>query len=407
MRTSFAVKKYLEMSADIDQMTTEWKNYLDSADSMQMYRDTAGEIEARESASRLKMTTEERTEKMPDLGQERAVFAEETKISFDVATDNNGNKVVVMFDNVLKNTNSSIHQSIANNIAQNIGKYYRIIESGQKVYIGKDLPGEYTQSEYTKNLIKNHRRKILRAKHQAIQNFGEMIEIATNRRWEENKKQKHKKDAKCGWYRYTTRFAVPKYDSFGNGNGFNVFSADLLIRNDANGKKYLYDILNINEEKSSSLPTSWISKIRNNSSTSLDTSLSQSNTGVNNDFMQDSQDDALKTNLSIDKNSAIDARCGEVIKELNQWRVIGDLLTEEGIQHTNKDFMLNSRDIHRISKNIITKTKSKYDLATLENQLTAVFEYIKASGKNVDAEAVSEALYKISFEVLNESEIKD
>lgn len=402
-----AYKKYLEMSADIDQMTTEWKNYLDSADSLQMYRDTAGEIEARESASRLKMTAEERTEKMPDLGQERAVFAEESKISFDVATDNNGNKVVVMFDNVLKNTNSNIHQSIANNIAQNIGKYYRIIESGQKVYIGKDLPGEYTQSEYTKNLIKNHRRKILRAKHQAIQNFGEMIEIATNRRWEENKKQKHKKDAKYGWYRYTTRFAVPKYDSFGNGNGFNVFSADLLIRNDANGKKYLYDILNINEEKSSSLPTSWISKIRNNSSTSLDTSISQSNTGVNNDFMQDSQDDALKNNLSIDKNSAIDAHYGEVIKELNQWRVIGDLLTEEGIQHTNKDFMLNSRDIHRISKNIITKTKSKYDLATLENQLTAVFEYIKASGKHVDSAEVSEVLYKLSHDVLSQSEMRD
>lgn len=79
-----------------------------------------------------------------------------------------------------------------------------------------------------------------------------------------------------------------KYDSSGNVNGFNVFSADLLIRNDANGKKYLYDILNINEEKSSYLPTSWVSKIRNRSSTSLDTSLAQKDSSVNTEFMQDS-----------------------------------------------------------------------------------------------------------------------
>ena len=43
----------------------------------ELYRNTAGEIEARESASRRNMTAEERRQKTPDLGWDRAVFAED------------------------------------------------------------------------------------------------------------------------------------------------------------------------------------------------------------------------------------------------------------------------------------------------------------------------------------------
>lgn len=46
-------------------------------DPNELYRNTAGEIEARETASRRKMTAEERRQKTPDLGWDRAVFAED------------------------------------------------------------------------------------------------------------------------------------------------------------------------------------------------------------------------------------------------------------------------------------------------------------------------------------------
>ena len=46
-------------------------------DPNELYRNTAGEIEARESASRRNMTAEERRQKTPDLGWDRAVFAED------------------------------------------------------------------------------------------------------------------------------------------------------------------------------------------------------------------------------------------------------------------------------------------------------------------------------------------
>ncbi len=41
-----------------------------------MYRNTAGEIEARDAASRRTLTPEERINKAPDLGDENAVFAD-------------------------------------------------------------------------------------------------------------------------------------------------------------------------------------------------------------------------------------------------------------------------------------------------------------------------------------------
>ncbi len=393
-----AYKKYLEMSDKIDRMTTEWRNYLDSADSMQMYRDTAGEIEARETVSRLKMTAEERVEKTPDLGQERAVFAGNINKSDSIERTTDNRPVVVIKDDILSGVNSGDWIKTVKNVI--VTKFTNGIPiKGKLIKVNKVSRNEYTRSKNSDY----YRRKepvIYEDKFKAANSFDEIILASTNYVNEDLKHQR--KDNIVDFARGDVLMRV----------GNNDYSAKVVIGFTSKNEMLLYDIIDF-------VPTNF--KIKNEDEltehsqeakfsrhhSSSDARISQNYSSVNSDFMQDSQDNALKTNLSIDKNSAIDEHYGEVIKELNQWRVIGDLLTEEGIQHTNKDFILNSRDIHRISKNIITKTKSKYDLATLENQLTAVFEYIKASGKHVDAEAVSEALYKISFEVLNESEIKD
>ena len=78
-----------------------------------------------------------------------------------------------------------------------------------------------------------------------------MIEIATNRRWE---KTKHiaNKDAKYGVYRYSTAFAFPVKQ---NNKITNIksFDAELVILNSSDGKKYLYDIVNIKENTADEL----------------------------------------------------------------------------------------------------------------------------------------------------------
>lgn len=53
-------------------------------DPNELYRNTAGEIEARESESRRNMTAEERRQKTPDLGWDRAVFAEDAGTTAEI-----------------------------------------------------------------------------------------------------------------------------------------------------------------------------------------------------------------------------------------------------------------------------------------------------------------------------------
>ena len=120
-----------------------------------------------------------------------------------------------------------------------------ILVDAQSVYIGKDLPGEYKSSEYTKSL----RKEIRAAKMQAATNLDEMLLLAENGEWRENVKDKHKIDAKYGWYRYSTRFALPVLDIKKAVDHYTVYSGTLLIRNDADGKSYLYDLLDIKKEK--------------------------------------------------------------------------------------------------------------------------------------------------------------
>ena len=163
----------------------------------------------------------------------------------------NGKQVVWIQDNVLKqNTGIPEHQFVANYIAGHIGDIYTIIESGQKVYIGEDLPGEFTQSKYTQSILKN-RSNIIRVKNRSAGNIGEMIEIATNRRWEKAKHPENK-DAKYGMYRYDTMFGFPVLDSKGNEVGANIYKAELVIRNASDGKKYLYDIVSIKKDATAS-----------------------------------------------------------------------------------------------------------------------------------------------------------
>lgn len=156
----------------------------------------------------------------------------------------NGKQIAWIEDNPLSLKDLTNYKKVAAYIANHIGEAYTILESGYKVYIGENLPKEYTQSEYTKALLRNNQ-PILRAKKKAIGSFGEMIEIATNRRWEKTKHTANK-DAKYGVYRYSTAFAFPVKQ---NGKITNIksFDAELVILNSSDGKKYLYDIVNIKE----------------------------------------------------------------------------------------------------------------------------------------------------------------
>ena len=153
-----------------------------------------------------------------------------------------GQQIAWIENSGLSNKDLHDHKKIAEYIGRHIGEVYTIVESGQRVYIGEDLPAEYTQSEYTKRLLQNSP-ATLKAKNRAPGALGDMIEIASGRRWEKTK-HTHNKDAKFGMYRYNSRFAFAVNGGNGTPN-VHAYDVELLIRNASDGKKYLYDIVNI------------------------------------------------------------------------------------------------------------------------------------------------------------------
>ncbi len=125
----------------------------------------------------------------------------------------------------------------------------RITETSDVVYIGADFPDEFAHSKDTKEL----RGANMYAKANSSGIIKEMIEIATNKTFAENYAQKHNTDAKFGWYRYDTRFAIPVYDDAGELVRYNVFKSRILVRHAKDGKLYLYDILRTKKETSKPL----------------------------------------------------------------------------------------------------------------------------------------------------------
>lgn len=150
-------------------------------------------------------------------------------------TDGTFNRVKIEED-VFKDRNGrSINKVIKDYLTQHIGEYADIIESGQRVYLGEDLPNEYVFSKSANNLEVANKM----AKGRAVTDLKEIINNVSNRRYEANKKEKHNIDGKFGFYKYDTTF------SFEQDGKERIFTGTVLIRNDANGKKYLYDILDI------------------------------------------------------------------------------------------------------------------------------------------------------------------
>lgn len=171
------------------------------------------------------------------------------KKGIEIISDENGNKIVKM--NALRFKKKVVNWDEVEKILQSnyleIYQYclYKILESNDDIHIDKKFADEFSNSEYTVNLKGSN----AKAKANLVQSIPEIISIATNKRYTQNHKTKHKKSAKKGWYRYTTRFSIPVLDSITNESRDNVYIATLIVKIDKNNNLYLYDVINIKREK--------------------------------------------------------------------------------------------------------------------------------------------------------------
>lgn len=172
--------------------------------------------------------------------------------NISIIQDEEGKSIVLINDKKFRGVTKDDWKEIEQYLMQYIGDFYEISACSEKIYIDKDFPDEYANSQ-SRIALKGARK---RAKADAIQGIPEMIKTAIPQdpSWEANKEQKHLEDAKNGWYRYYVRFGLPVYnDKNGNLERYNIFSATMLVRHADDGNKYLYDLTTIKKETSSPL----------------------------------------------------------------------------------------------------------------------------------------------------------
>ena len=167
-----------------------------------------------------------------------------------VIEDLDGKKIVFIHDIKFKGKRAVNWNEVKEYLKNYVGEFYNIVANNEMIYIGNDLPSEYTGSKYTYKL----KGTVAKAKANVAQGIPELLETAQGGSYRENHKEKHNRNAKYGWYRYDIRFGLPVYDDkTGNLDRYNIFTAILLIKHSEDGNKYLHDITTIKKETSSPL----------------------------------------------------------------------------------------------------------------------------------------------------------
>ena len=159
-------------------------------------------------------------------------------------------KDIVLINNIkFKGKRSIDWDDVRDYLKSFVGSACKIESSGDWVFIGNDLPNEYTGSEYTYSLKGAN----AKAKANATQGIPELINTAQGKHFRENHEEKHNRNAKFGWYRYDSKFALPVFKDDGDIERYNFFHASLIVRHSEDNKLYLYDILDIKKETSNPL----------------------------------------------------------------------------------------------------------------------------------------------------------
>ncbi len=169
--------------------------------------------------------------------------------NINIVTDLGGRKIALINDIRFQSRRSIDWDEIEEYLKEYVGEYFEIIETSERVYIGTDFPDEFSHSKDTKGLKGAN----MKAKANIISAIKDIVEIASDKVKYPDYNHKHGTKAKFGWYRYDTRFGIPVYGEDGELERYNIFATRMLVRCDADGKLYLYDLVRTKKETSKPL----------------------------------------------------------------------------------------------------------------------------------------------------------
>lgn len=98
------------------------------------------------------------------------------KRKVDVIEDLDGKRTVFIHDILFKGKRAVKWEEVEQYLCQYVGEFYQIEACNKMVYIGADLPDEFTHSNYTR-ILKGANAK---AKANAAQGLPELLKIAAN-----------------------------------------------------------------------------------------------------------------------------------------------------------------------------------------------------------------------------------
>ena len=110
--------------------------------------------------------------------------------TLETTLDENGSQVVVLPDIIFASKQKNDWNEMETYLECFVGELVEIAEIGDIIYLGKDFPDEYAGSKYTRKM-KGGRAK----KANAAQGIREMVGIVSDKRFRENRKEKHSGDA--------------------------------------------------------------------------------------------------------------------------------------------------------------------------------------------------------------------
>lgn len=211
-----------------------------------LYRDTAGEIEARDTAKRRELTAQERRETSPDYGSEDTVFAN-GEDSYSVGETDDGRAVAVVDNDILSHIDTSTWDSAKKAQAKAAAKTALLaFEDGIQVNgitykVNRTSRREYTRSEDTERLARRTP-DAFTDKMRAADIADDIITATTS--WAKDGKLKH-----------------PRRDSFvdfTHGDvliqaGANQYDAETVVGITADGEYVFYDVVDMT-------PTSFTTK---------------------------------------------------------------------------------------------------------------------------------------------------
>ena len=211
-----------------------------------LYRDTAGEIEARDAAKRRELTAQERRGTSPDYGSEDTVFAN-GEDSYSVGETDDGRAVAVVDNDILSHIDTSTWDSAKKAQAKAAAKTALLaFEDGIQVNgitykVNRTSRREYTRSEDTERLARRTP-DAFADKMRAADIADDIITATTS--WAKDGKLKH-----------------PRRDSFvdfAHGDvliqaGANQYDAETVVGITADGEYVFYDVVDMT-------PTSFTTK---------------------------------------------------------------------------------------------------------------------------------------------------